>query len=62
MKVRVLVHLPKEQSEMTIDVPKDKTPMEQEDVIANAIQQQYPNFYKWGVVQWVIDWPKEISV
>ena len=61
MKVRVLVHLPKEQTEMAVILPEQcKSPMDQESFIAEAIRDKYPNYYRWGTVSWVIDWPREL--
>ena len=60
MKIKVLLYLPKEQEEIMVDVP-DKSSTEQANFIANTIKQQYPDYYRWGTISWVVDWPKEMS-
>lgn len=62
MKIRVLLHLPKEQTSIVVEVPENKSGIEQENLIAKAIKEKYPNYYKWGTISWIIDWPKEINV
>ena len=59
MNIRVLLYLPRKQEEIIVDVPRDKSPIDQANFIANTIEQQYPNYYRWGVIQWIIDWDKD---